>query len=186
MKKGFTLIEVLIVIVAGTLVLTAIFSVYVVNSRSYRQSVNQQELAQNARISLERMSRDIRQAERMVTSLPPTATDQLNPPPDAVQFQDGHETTKIQYIKYYKQNQNLKRQVLHYSFTSNPTVWVSWTAQDQLGNPPTEHIDEDVVKAEKISALKFYGNKVIDIEMQVQNNADTFNFRTRVWGRNIQ
>lgn len=186
LMRGFTLVEVLVVIVTSTLLLIALYSVYVVNSRSYRQSVNQQELAQNARISLERMSRDIRQAERIVTTLPSTATDPLNPPPSYIQFQDGHETTKIQYIKYYLTDHNLKRQLIHYAFSSAPNTWVAWNAQDAFGNLPNESIDEDVIKADKISALKFYGGKVIEIELQVTNEVNTFDFRTKVWGRNIQ
>lgn len=190
MKKrlGFTLVEILVAMVAGTLILITLYSVYVVNSQSYRRSINQQELAQNARISLERMSRDIRQADRIVTPLPPTATDPLNPPPSYIQFQDGHETTKIQYIKYYLTDHNLKRQMIHYSFSSDPNTWVAWNVQDQYGNLPDEIIDPalDAVKADKISALKFYGQKIIEMELQVANTENTFNFRTKVWGRNIQ
>lgn len=186
MKKSFTLIEVLVAIVASTLVLIALYSVYVVNSKSYRKSVNQQELAQNARISLERMSRDIRQADRIVTALPLTADDPLNPPPSYIQFQDGHETTKIQYIKYYLTDHSLKRQLIHYYFSSDPTTWVAWNAEDQFGAPPTESIDEDFTKADKVSLLKFYGNKVIEVEIQVTDEVNTFDFRTKVWGRNIQ
>jgi len=185
-KFGFTLVEVLIAILAGTLLLIVLYSVYVVNSKSYRKTINQQELAQNARISLERMSRDLRQTGRIITTLPPTATDPLNPPPSNIQFQDGHETTLTQYIKYYLSGSDLRRQVIHYSFSADPGTWVAWNTQDQFGNPPTEHIDEDRIKADKINVLKFYGDKVIAIELQVTNGVDAFDFQTKIWGRNIQ
>ncbi len=183
---GFTLVEILIAMAAATLVLIALYGVYIVNSRSYRRTIDQQELAQNARISLERMSRDIRQAERIVTELPPDDTDPMNPPPSQIQFQDGHETSKIQYIVYYLTDTNLKRQVKHYYFSSSPSTWVAWNAQDEFGNLPNEAVDEDAIKADKIQLVKFYGVKVITMELQVANTESTFDFKTDAWGRNIQ
>jgi prepilin-type N-terminal cleavage/methylation domain-containing protein len=185
-KRGFTLVEVLIAIIIGTILLVTLYAIYVANSRSYRQTISQQELAQNARISLERMSRDIRQTDRIVTSLPPTANDPLNPPPSYIQFQDGHQISAIQYIKYYLSGTNLMRQVLHYSFSAAPNTWVAWNARDAFNNLPVEHIDSDTIKADKISSLKFYGSKIIEIELSVANENDTYNFRTKIWGRNIQ
>jgi len=184
--RALTLVEILVAIAVGTLLLVALYSVYIVSSKSYRRGVNQEELAQNARISLERISRDLRQTERIVTELPPDNTDPLNPPLAYLQFQDGHNTNQVQYIKYYLDSSNLKRQVVHYYFSNNPGTWVAWNAQDQFGNSPQESIDEDVVKADKISALTFYGEKVISIDLQVTNGEFTFDFQTKVWGRNIQ
>lgn len=186
MKHSFTLVEILVAMAAGAMVLVALYSIYTVNVKTYRRSINQQELAQNARISMERISRDIRQTDRVITSLPLTSSDPLNPPPSSIQFQDGHETTKIQYLKYYLTDHNLNRQVLHYAFSADPNEWVAWNAQDEFGHLPTEYIDQDAIKADKISVLKFYGEKVINIELQVTDETNTFDFRTKVWGRNIQ
>lgn len=187
MKKSFTLIEILIALIAGTILILTLYSVYVVNSKTYRTSVNQEELTQNARIALERMTRDIRQTFEVVTVLPPTATDQLNPPPSYIEFQDGHDISKIQYIKYYLDGNNLKRQAVHYSFSTDRNTWVKWNAQDQSGHAPDRIVDptQDVIKADKVSSLKFYGDNVITVELTVSDSINTFNFQTDVWGRNI-
>jgi len=184
-NRGFTLIEILVAIAAGTTIILALYGIYVFTSKLHRKNVNQEELAQNARIALERMSRDIRQAEKVTTTLPPTDTDLLNPAPSNIQFQDGHYTTKIRYIKYYLSGTDLKRQVLHYSFSASPTTWVEYNTRDNFNNLPTETIDEDLVKADKISVLKFYGSPSINIKITTTNTENSFNFSTVIYGRNI-
>lgn len=177
-KRGFTLIEILVAMAAGTLILMALYSIYVVNSKSYRKSVNQQELAQNGRIAMERMTRDIRQTYEVIDTLPLIDTDPLNPPPSHIQFQDGHETAQIQYIKYYLDGTNLRRQVFHYTLAGN---WVAWDTVGAVKSAPTK----DEIKADKIASLKFFGSTMINIDLQVANSEDTFSFKTKTWGRNI-
>lgn len=185
-KSGFTLLEIIVGISLSLLLFGSLYGIYITSHQSYRRSVNKAELNQNARISLERITRDLRQTEKIVTSLPPDDTDPLNPPPSAIHFQDGHNTTQIQYIKYLLDSNNLKKQVIHYYFTSDPTTWVTWNAQDQYGNPPEESIDEDVIKADKITSLKFYGEKLITIELVAADSESSYSFKTEVLGRNIQ
>jgi prepilin-type N-terminal cleavage/methylation domain-containing protein len=184
-KSGFTLIEIMVAMAAGTVIIIVLYGIYVYTAQLQRKNSNQQELTQNGRIALERMSRDIRQAELITTTLPPTDTDILNPAPSNIQFQDGHYTTKIRYIKYYLSGTNLNRQVLHYSFSASPTTWVLYNARDSFNNLPTQTVDEDVVKADKISVLKFYGSPSINIKLTALNTDGNFTFSTIVFGRNI-
>lgn len=109
-------------------------------------------------------------------------------PPSNIQFQDGHETSQIRYIKYYLESEttNLRRQVIHYYFSSAPDTWVSWNTEDQFGNAPEESIDEDAIKANKITSLKFYGVKVIYVDLVAADNQSTYDFKTAVLGRNIR
>src|SRR4030042_7081060 len=100
LKRAFTLLEMVVTISLSLLLIGSLYSVYLTSYKSYRRSVNKAELNQNARIALERISRDLRQTERITTSLPPDDTDDMNPAPSAIQFQDGHDTENIQYIKY--------------------------------------------------------------------------------------
>lgn len=183
MKRGFTLTEILVAMACGVLLIVTLYGVYVTSYQSYRRSVNQAELAQNARVGLERISRDLRQTDRITTELPPDDTDLQNPPPSYIQFQDGHDTAKIQYIKYYLTDHNLKRQVIHYSFSSDPDTWVAWNTvgADEIIDPAL-----DVIKADKVSAIEFYGVKLITIELTVSDEQSTFYFKTQVLGRNIQ
>lgn len=185
MKKGFTLIEILLAAGMATIILVGLYSVFIVSTRIHRHSTNQQELAQNARITLERISRDIRQTERIVTDLPNSSTDPLNPAPDNIQFQDGHSNNKIQYIRYYKDEENLKRQIVHYYFEDDPDVWVAWNAVDHLGQPALQALDEDVIKANKVQSIYFFGDKVININLTVIEGDTSFTFTTAIFGRNI-
>lgn len=184
-KSGFTLIEILIAMAAGTTLVLGLYGVYVFTSKLHRTNVNQQELAQNGRIALERMSRDIRQAQAIVTTLPPTNDDILNPPPSFIQFEDGHYIANVQYIKYYLSDTNLKRQVIHYYFSASPTTWVKYNARDSFDNLPLESIDEDVIKADKIGTLQFYGGDTVNIQLTTTNPENSFIFTTEVSGRNI-
>lgn len=189
--KGFTLIEVIIAVSLSVILLGALYAVYITSYQSYRRSVAKAEINQNARIALERITRDLRQTERITTTLPIDDTDPLNPAPSTIMFQDGHVTDKIQYIEYSLTVNELHRKLIHYCFSSTPETcdivdWVAWNAQDQYGNPPNESIDEDAVKADKISVLKFYGNKLITIDVTATHNDQSVNYQTKTLGRNIQ
>jgi len=184
-KKGFTLLEVLTAAAIAFVLLTALYTTFVAGTRSYRSTVNQAELAQNGRIALERISRDIRQTDEIVTTIPPTKDDLLNPPPNKILFQDGHSTTSIRYIEYRQDGNLLKRRTLHYSFSSSPSTWVLWNAQDQFNNPPTEHQDSEEIKADKISSLKFYGSNIVTIDLVINGSNQTIYLKTEALARNI-
>lgn len=185
-KRGFTLLEILVAISLSSMLLGALYGVYITSYRTYKRSVAKAELNQNARIAMERITRDLRQTERIVTALPPDDTDALNPPPSEIEFQDGHNTAKIQYIKYFLSSTNLQRQVIHYYFTSDPNTWVTWDAQDQYGNAPSASIDEDTTRADKITSIKFYGVKLITVELVASDENGSYTYKTEVLGRNIQ
>lgn len=85
-NKGFTIPEVLIVVTISALIVVTIASMIVFSQRSYLQGGNSAEIAQNARVILERMSREVRQAEKISTQLP---VSNINPA-NEIQFQDGH------------------------------------------------------------------------------------------------
>ena len=191
--RGFTLVEIVVTISLSVLLIGSLYGVYLTSYKSYRRSINKAELNQNARITLERISRDLRQTERITTSLPPDDTDDMNPAPSTIQFQDGHDTTKVQYIKYLLSGNELRRQLIHYCFSSTPetcpeTDWVAWNTQDQYGNTPSEWIDpaNNVVKADKISSIKFYGIKIITTEVKVKDGNSSYTYKTKTLGRNIQ
>ena len=83
---GFTLTEVLVTIVVFALVTGAIYSITLFNQKAYREGETAAEITQNGRVILERMTREIRQAEEIVTVLP---EERLNPAGEIL-FQDGH------------------------------------------------------------------------------------------------
>lgn len=186
MRRGFTLAELLVAISLSIIILSALYAVYVTSYRSYHNSINRAELDQNARISLERITRDLRQTNQITTALPLTDTDPLNPAPSHIMFQDGHSTTQIQYIEYALSGNNLLRKVEHFYFSSDPSTWVPWNALDQYGNLPLESIDQNVTKADKVSSLEFYGGQLITIKIVVANSNGQISYQTQTLGRNIQ
>jgi hypothetical protein len=168
------------------MLLTALYGVYITSYKSYQRSVNRAELNQNARISLERITRDLRQTNLITTTLPPTDTDPLNPAPSNIQFQDGHNNDKIRYIEYTLTDGQLYRKVKHYYFSTDPQTYVAYNALDQFGNHATESIDENVVKADKVQSLQFFGTGIINIKIVVNNSDGSLTYQTQVLGRNAQ
>jgi len=74
-QKGLTLSELTIAVVIGLLILLIISSVFLLNQKVLRKSNAKAELIQNARIAIDLMSREIRQANKIVTTLPASNSD---------------------------------------------------------------------------------------------------------------
>lgn len=200
MKKGFTLVEMLTVIFLATLIIIGAYSVYLISYKAYQRNSASSGLTQNARIALERMTRDIRQAVEILTALPEDPSAGI--PSSELKFQDGHNfwpagmpspspspstpVGKIQYIRYYLSGTDLHRQTTHYAFASSPDEWVLYSTLNQGGASPTEYTDLDQVKAENITSLKFWGEATITIDIESSNGTSTYPFRTEVLGRNVQ
>lgn len=185
MKKGFTLIEVIIVLGATSLMLAGILSITLLTERAIRGSYDRGEIAQNARIALERLSRDIRQAETLVTSIPANDDDPANPPPSQLEFQDGNDPDALNYIRYYLSGANLQRELSYYSFPSDPTVRVEYNATDGGGNPPVKTVTEDELAAEYASSLEFYGATLITVDMTLDKNDADLTVTTTLYARNL-
>lgn len=186
-RPGFTLLEILVVVTLSVVLMVAIYGIYITSYQSYRRSINRAELNQNARISMERVTRDLRQTSDIITALPPTDTDVLNPAPSDIVFVDGHDPVQIQYIEYSLSNHTLVRKVKHYYFPVDTTTWVAYNAHDINNNLPLESIDQSVVKADAIQSLEFFGeNSVINIKLVTVDNGGQFVFQTQTLGRNVQ
>ena len=187
-KRSFTLVEMLTVVFLASLIIIAAYSVYLISYKAYQRNSASSELTQNARIALERMSRDIRQAIEVLTALP--ADPESSTPPSALKFQDGHNVWpaggQIQYIEYYLAGTDLHRKLTHYAFPANPDDWVLWSTLDGEGTSPTEYTDSDQVKAENVTSLQFWGEETITINLEVSNGTITYPFQTKVLGRNVQ
>lgn len=182
LKKGLTLIEILVAITLSLIIFGALYGIYIVSHKLYIKSVAKAELNQNGRISLERITRDLRQTTDITGDLPlPTSS--------SIMFQDGHNTSPIQYIKYSLVGNELHRQLIHYFFSSDSETWVKWDAMNGSTPATPAPPDEDMVKADKINAIEFSGNTdntIITINITAtdsQNN--NANFQTEVYCRNI-
>lgn len=186
MKKAFSLPELLIAITITALVVEAAYFASRIGQETFKKTSEKIELAQNARVILDRMSREIRQATDVVTELPPVSDDPGDPPKNTIMFEDGHIVIN-QYISYRIDNGNAYRAVTAYYF--GPTLpdsseWVIHDAIDSENNPPNStNINDDLI-AENITSLEIYGDTVIYIEMTASKDDQSADFATAVYPRN--
>lgn len=185
-QPGFTLIETIISIALFTAVILMTASIYSLSQRTYRSGGDENELWQNARVVLDRMTREIRQAKDLVTEIPATDDEPENPPPPELQFQDGHDLSEIKYIKYYLDNTDFKRQIIAYYFDEEPETYVRWDSTDAFENPPNELILENRIIGEYFTNLQFWGeSNLINIAVDLSKGDKVVNLLTAVYGRNL-
>ncbi len=81
-QQGFTLLEILIASAVFTIVLFAIYGMFVTNQTTYDRGVNKVEIQQNARVAMEAIAREIRMAgydpSDAINLLPSTAIEIAN------------------------------------------------------------------------------------------------------------
>jgi len=182
---GFSLIEVIVSISLFVIIILLVNSIYILAQQTYNKNSNLAELTQNARVSLDRLSREIRQSVSVITILPATDTDPLNPPTNQIFFQDGHNISQITYLRYYLNGTDLMRQKKVYYFSEEPDTYVTYNSIDQYGQPAQELILEDQVVGQYFNDLKFWGaNGLINISIGLSKSQNFFNIKTSVFSRN--
>ena len=137
-KAGFTLPEIIVSISLFVIAIMLTSSMYVLSQRTYNKGASRGELVQNARVSLDRMTRELRQSVDIVTSLPTVEDDIEEPPPTEIFFQDGHDISQTTYLRYYLSGTNLKRLKTAYFFSAEPDIYVLHNSVDAEGDPPEE------------------------------------------------
>ena len=181
-NKGFTLTELLVSVIIAVLIIIIVGTIFVLNQKVLRKSNTKAELTQNSRITLDLMAREIRQANKIITSLPPDDSD-----PDLVaheiKFEDGHTVTQIQYIRYYLDSTDLKRQIIVYYFDTDSSTYVYFDDFDAFG-PATESILEDKIISENIYQINLYGIDNINIELTLQKKSEQVEMKTIINPRN--
>lgn len=185
--RGFTLVEILVAIAAGLIIISLIYTSHSLMVRLTERESHKVELVQNGRVTLDRLTRELRQSEEIVTTLPATADNPEDPAPLEIMFQDGHNLSPIRYIRYYLAENFLHREISHYYFSVDPDTWVSWDTVDSNGDPPLQAITEDNIIAEYINNLIFWGDdRVINIQFSTESEGNRVDFYTKVCGRNLR
>jgi len=180
------LVEVLVAVAIGTLIILLTYVSYDLVIRLTERESRKIELVQNGRVALDRITREIRQSDDLVTILPETTDDPLNPPSAEIMFQDGHNLDPISYIRYYLDENSLHREVAHYSFDSDSEIWVYWNAADEYGAPASQTVDQDDIIAEYIEDLIFWGgDRLVNIRFSTSSGDEQIEFLTKVCGRNL-
>lgn len=182
---GFTLLEVIASLALFSIIILLVSDVYLVSQRAYNKNAAIAELTQNARVSLDRISRELRQSADIITSLPPTDTDPGNPPSGQIFFRDGHDVTQITYLRYYLDGSNLMREHKAFYFDGDQSLYVAYGSLDQGGGSPREIVLENRVVGEYFSRLEFWGaNGLTNISLGLTKNQNNFSVKTSVFSRN--
>lgn len=182
--SGFTLIEIMVVMGIFMLLFLVIYQMFLISNKAFTSGDQRLELIQNGRIILDRITRELRQGIEVVTILPLTKDDPLLPPPSEIIFQDGHDATNIEYLKYSLDNNLLKRERIAYYFSSEPETYVYWNSKDENNQPPIATVLEEKIIAEYLDNIIFYGSELVTMEIFLKKNITELHLLTSVWGRN--
>lgn len=178
MKRGFTLTEMTVVIAIFGLVIATVYLIYALNQRVYLAGEEMAEITQNGRVILERMTREIRQAREIV----PVLSDQ------EIEFEDGHITNRYHYIRYYRDNNYILREVFTYCFSEDgetcdsSEIYCSWDTDALLAKITLENPQ---IIGEYVTILEFWGSRVINIALILKKRDKSIELETKVFARNL-
>ncbi|MDD4989802.1 MAG: hypothetical protein PHW31_00630 [Candidatus Pacebacteria bacterium] len=192
---GFTIVEVLISTAIFIVVVVIIFAIYLTSQKFYQKTETKAEILQNARVVLERMVREVRQAQEIVTPLPQTPDNSAI----EIEFQDGHSPSPYDYllsnyyyIRYFvaSSTKEVHRQYKVYCFDEclSCSEFFRWNdSKMEEGQPLLVHscVLEDKVVGEYVNELKFWGAGVINISLALSKIQEQLDFTTSVFGRNL-
>lgn len=199
LHSGFTLTELLVTITIFIIVIVAVYSVYVLSQKAYREGEKIAEITQNGRVILERMIREVRQAKEMVTELPQVPDNPDKPPPSEIEFEDGHTPSPYEelgsdyyYIRYYipEDSNELKRQYRVYCFEECAVCdtyfrWNDTRIVDSTEENTHPCLLEETTIGEYIAELKFWGSGLINISLVLSKENKEIGLQTKILGRNL-
>lgn len=196
---GFTIIEVTVTISILIIVIMAVLGISFLGQRFYQHGEARAEILQNGRIISERITREIRQADELVTQLPQIPGLPENPPPKEIEFQDGHTPSpfaylgsEYYYIRYYiaADSNEVYRQYMVYCFDvcGVCSEYFRWndTKMDggvEVGTSPCEL--ENKIIGEYVQDMNFWGAGIINVSLTMQKDSEQIDLNTKVLGRNL-
>ena len=172
---GFTLIELLVAMIISSILISVTSSTYLLFRRSLARDQAKADITQNARIALDRMSREIRQSRGIITDLPNTISDISVAEPHEIEFNDGHlelgDPTFPSNRRYYVSNGVLKLDIRQYSLNNVPILYLG-----PDGSSPTMAVLSTQDVAERVSDLSFYGTGSIFLAYITTTDGETQNY----------
>ena len=182
--KGFTLVEILIVIIVFILIVVVVYASQALSQRAYREGEISAELNQNARVILERMTREVRQSREVVTALPLSMGDGFN----YIEFEDGHRAERYYYIRYFYEDGEIKREIKAYYFVGQEGIFVPWNALPPPGVSMAETIIEEAqTVGEFVNELKLWApeTRMINVFITLEKSGTQASLSTIIFGRNL-
>jgi len=198
-KQGFTLVEVLVAMAIFAVAVVLIFAIYFTSQRFYQKTETKAEILQNARVVLERITRELRQTQGIVTVLPQVPDSPSLPPTSEIEFQDGHSPSPYSllgsdyyYIRYYisVDTGEISRQYKVYCFDDCQacSIFFKWNDIQIIDGVSTVAHGcslEDRVVGEFAKEMKFWGAGVINVSLKLKKLNEQMDFQTNVFGRNF-
>lgn len=183
-KKAFSLTELLVAVMISSILVTLTVSVFTLVRKSMVIDQAKADITQNARITVDRLSRELRQTPQVVTLLPLNAADTSVSQPGEIEFEDGH-ANDLTYRRFYLSGTTLQLQVKEYYFAASPSNRVRWNEVNGSGDLPLSAVISTQDIAEYVNSLVFYGSEVIQMEVTTTDGLNqTFTLQTSVQGRN--
>lgn len=155
-----SLSEVLISVLIFALVIGAGTSLYLLGSKMWHKGSEIGERSQNSRVIMDRLSREIRQANEIAS---------IND--DSIMIEDGH-VERLQYIKYYLLDNELKRQQIIYELNDNLVRYDTPDSQ--------EIVEKNELIAENINGIDFDYQDSVNIRLTMEDKI----FNTKINPRN--
>ncbi|MFA6421987.1 MAG: prepilin-type N-terminal cleavage/methylation domain-containing protein [Candidatus Buchananbacteria bacterium] len=183
-KKGFTLIEIMISLTISILLFFILAESYSLSQKIYFTTDAKAEITQNGRVILDRLIRELRQTPDIITDLPETVG-AGSPAAKEIIFQDGHDTTQINYIRYYLDGNNFQRQEMFFYFEPDIATHVYFYATDMYGNDPIMVTSTAKVIGEYVDDIEFWGDRLTNINLYLSKNGQSEIINTAVYGRNL-
>ncbi len=181
--KSFTLIETLIIVTVFALAVGIIYGSHILSQKAYSEGETSAELIQNGRVILERMSREIRQAREIVTEL----SEEEDAATSTIIFEDGHIDEDYHYVRYWWDDNRIKREVVGYYFSDDPEeILVAWDSVFPPGQTlETKILEPPAVIGEYANDLKIWGSEVVHLKLILGKRDKSINLATSIFGRNL-
>lgn len=184
-KPGYTLIELLIAMLVSSILIGITTSTFTLFRKSITQDQTQVDLTQNARISEERIARELRQTREVITVLPTSSADTTVTEPHLIEFENGHaevgDSDYLYYYKYYLSGTTLELDTKKYTVSPSTTA-VKWNTAGA-----TATVLSTVTVAESVSDISFYAPTTSSTQFTVTTSDGankTYALRTTILKRN--
>jgi prepilin-type N-terminal cleavage/methylation domain-containing protein len=183
-RSAFTLIELLVAMAISAILIGASSSVYSLFRRSISQDQQTADFSQNARVALDRITRELRQTPDIVTDLPTDPSDPNTVEPHLIQFENGH-LNDLSYLKYYLNGTRLEMDTIEYYFSYDPGHRVKWNAVGNGGAAPLNRVISTQDIADNVLDFSLYGVNSIQVIITTGDGlGSSYILRTTITPRN--
>lgn len=180
--QAFTMVELLLAVGIGAAVLASASGLYLTGANVCRKAAAERELSRNGRAAIERITREIRQAEEIAMVI----SQQEEESSSEIMLRSGQDENALAYVRYYLEGIDLRRQEGFYYFESDPEKTpVPWNAAGHSGENPLWEINEDEIAAENFSKIEFFGNPLVRMRFSLRKAGVEINLASAALSRNM-